>query len=299
MALGASTPYRPYQVGTQIETIEQWKQLSLEERNRLLEDAWAFKHFLFRRQLTSRMLVNNQDTGQTEKEMLLHIVFPDEFETVTTSGKERIASAAGFVNFITQPTDDVDRRLQQIRNGITGDQRDFEHFWEPDIIVVWQHGDADTRISKAWQQLSDDDASNPSNEPEARDRIDASIARRRGQPEFRSKLLDAYRTCCVITGCDAVEALEAAHIRRYKEADLNDISNGLLLRADIHTLFDRHLLGVDPDTNKVWIGEHLRGTQYAGLEGTEVSHPRRRKDRPDADALREHREEAQKLGRFN
>ena len=128
MALGASTPYRPYQVGTQIETIEQWKQLSLEERNRLLEDAWAFKHFLFSRQLTSRMLVNNQDTGQTEKEMLLHIVFPDEFETVTTSGKERIASATGFASFITEPTDDVDWRLQQIRNGITGDQRDFEHF---------------------------------------------------------------------------------------------------------------------------------------------------------------------------
>ena len=166
--------------------------------------------------------------------------------------------------------------------------------------VVWHlEQDLEPELTKAARKLAKSGEFDPSNEPEARDRIDASIARRRGQPEFRNKLLDAYRKCCAITGCDAIEALEAAHIRRYKEADLNEVPNGLLLRADIHTLFDRHLLGVDSDTNKVWIGEQLRRTQYAGLEGTEVSHPRRYKDRPDPDALRGHWEDAKKLGRFN
>ena len=140
MAIGASTAYRPYQLGTQIETIEQWKQLSQEDRNRLLEDAWAFKEFLFSRQLTSKMLVNNQNTGQTEKEMLLHIVFPDEFETITTSGKHRIATADGFADFVTEPTADVDRKLQQIRHGISDARGDFNHYWESRIFEVWFEG---------------------------------------------------------------------------------------------------------------------------------------------------------------
>ena len=140
MNIGAGTANRPFQVGTQIEVVEQWKQLQPEERTRILEDAWAFKEFLFSRQFISELLVRNQNTGQIEKEMLLHIAFPDVFETIGTDRKRRIAAAAGFANFVTEPTDDVDRKLQQIRHGITATRGGFDHFWEPGIREVWAEG---------------------------------------------------------------------------------------------------------------------------------------------------------------
>src|SRR5262249_48430542 len=65
-----------------------------------------------------------------------------------------------------------------------------------------------------------------------------AIHDRRGDEEFRAKLLAAYGGRCAITGCDAEAALEAAYIVGDAETGEQDVSNGLLLRADIHTLFD-------------------------------------------------------------
>ncbi len=140
MNIGRGTSNIPYQVGTQIEIIEQWKQLQPEEQTRLLDDAWTFKEFLLGRRFSSELMVNNQNSGRIEREMLLHLVFPDEFEAITTSGKSRIANAAGFAHFVTE-SNDVDRKLQQIRRGITETHRDFDHFWEPSIARVWERGE--------------------------------------------------------------------------------------------------------------------------------------------------------------
>ena len=62
---------------------------------------------------------------------------------------------------------------------------------------------------------------------DARDRVVASVVRRRGQPEFRSALLEAYGGRCAISGCDAEAALEACHIRPYMGPHTNALSNGL------------------------------------------------------------------------
>ena len=140
MNISASSTNIDAQVGTQIEVVEQWKQLQPEKRTQILEDAWAFKEFLFSRHFISERLLNNQNRGQIEKEMLLHIAFPDEFETIGTRLKEKIATAAGFADFVTEPTDDADRKLQQIRQGITVTRGDFDHFWEPGILEVWEKG---------------------------------------------------------------------------------------------------------------------------------------------------------------
>ncbi|MBD2189464.1 HNH endonuclease [Pseudanabaena mucicola] len=88
------------------------------------------------------------------------------------------------------------------------------------------------------------------------DRINKYIVWRQGQNEFRQKLLEAY-SCCAITGCISEDALEAAHIEPYSKTKNNDPKNGLLLRADIHTLFDRHLIGIDPDTMTVYVAPSL------------------------------------------
>lgn len=65
-----------------------------------------------------------------------------------------------------------------------------------------------------------------------------SILVRRGQPQFRRDLLAAYEGKCALSGCDVVEALEAAHIVPYSAGGRDDVTNGLLLRADLHTLMD-------------------------------------------------------------
>jgi hypothetical protein len=72
------------------------------------------------------------------------------------------------------------------------------------------------------------------------------IAGRRGQTEFRKKLLEKYKKC-VVTGCDVTDVLEAAHIEPYASGGDPKVQNGLLLRSDIHTLFDLDLLGINPD----------------------------------------------------
>src|SRR5205823_2979542 len=74
---------------------------------------------------------------------------------------------------------------------------------------------------------------------DGRRRIQAS---RQGQFAFRAALIEAYGGRCAMTGCDILEVLEAAHIVPYRGPSTNAVSNGLLLRADIHTLFDLGLI---------------------------------------------------------
>lgn len=99
-----------------------------------------------------------------------------------------------------------------------------------------------------------------------RDRAQRTIALRQGQPEFRVRLLKAYGGACAVTGYTTEEVLEAAHIAPYKGVHTNDVTNGLLLRADIHTLFDRFLITVASDYT-VRVAPVLAGTPYAEFEG--------------------------------
>jgi hypothetical protein len=131
-------------------------------------------------------------------------------------------------------------------------------------------------------------------DPELRDepstelpeRVWRAITERRGQPTFREQLLRAYGGRCAVTGCDAEAALEAAHIRGYAETGEQDVTNGLLLRADIHTLFDLGLVRIDPETLRVALAPELRGTCYGELQGRELRLPERQADGPSRDALR-------------
>lgn len=115
--------------------------------------------------------------------------------------------------------------------------------------------------------------SNNLKEEEAKKRITVSINQRRGQLQFRKNLLTTYNSCCAITGCDAQEALEAAHIIPYSEEENNDSSNGLLLRADIHTLFDLNLIAIHPETLKVYLEPSLLNTDYKELDGKSLQLP--------------------------
>jgi putative restriction endonuclease len=106
------------------------------------------------------------------------------------------------------------------------------------------------------------------------------------------RILRIYEKC-MISGCDAKDALEAAHIRPYSEGGTYDISNGLLLRADIHTLFDLGLIAIDTTDMSVILHPVLESTSYREFKGQRLQFIRpNRENLPDADALDERRKVA-------
>jgi hypothetical protein len=122
-----------------------------------------------------------------------------------------------------------------------------------------------------------------------------AVAQRRGQPLFRAKLLDAYGGRCAITGCSAVEVLEAAHVLPYRGEHTHRVDNGLLLRADLHTLFDCLLLWITPE-HTVALAPSLLTTDYAELHGKPLHLPALEENRPYPAHLALHAQRCQGRG---
>ncbi len=97
----------------------------------------------------------------------------------------------------------------------------------------------------------------------------------------------------MITGCKVQDILEAAHIHAYSDGGSFDITNGLLLRADIHTLFDLGLIAINTIDMSVIITSNLRATEYQELEGRKLSPSVEETIFPDKKALDDHRFRAQ------
>lgn len=97
-----------------------------------------------------------------------------------------------------------------------------------------------------------------------------AVKSRRGQPEFRKSLLGAYSGRCCITKCDVENVLEAAHIVPHTEETNYFLSNGLLLRADVHTLFDLNIIGID-SSGIVCISKELKESEYWQYHGKCIS----------------------------
>jgi HNH endonuclease len=144
-------------------------------------------------------------------------------------------------------------------------------------------------MTQKEQEAESAGAFEPQSLKDDRERSIASIVRRRGQPEFRQKLLREYGNKCAVSGCDAVEALEAAHIIPYQGVDTNHLSNGLILRGDLHTLFDLGLLTVDADLLTVVLSQGLKQSSYGELHGKSISVPESAASRPSREALKQHR----------
>lgn len=111
-----------------------------------------------------------------------------------------------------------------------------------------------------------------------------AIKTRRGQADFRQRLLDAYGSRCAISGCTIEDVLEAAHIDPHCEVSNYATSNGLLLRSDLHTLFDLHLIGID-GYGKIVVTKRLLTSEYGKLHGVRLTAPDKLSDRPSAFSL--------------
>lgn len=125
------------------------------------------------------------------------------------------------------------------------------------------------------------------NNLDERDTVIKAIKARRGQQTFRKNLLDIYNSTCVISGCKIIDILEAAHISPYRGEKDNHVSNGLLLRADIHTLFDLDLIQINPENYLVEISDKLIGSEYEQYNGLSLE---QYNDLISKDALRAKRE---------
>ena len=144
LARGIVTPgaafntYRPYQVGFLVELVEQWKKQESSERERLLDDPWAFKGFATGLDFRGQLLRRYPNSLSPQRHALFHLVFPDKFEQLMIgSDKEDIAKAEAFAEYVTEPTEDIDRRIAQIRQGLEAKLGRSFHFHDDHIRIHW------------------------------------------------------------------------------------------------------------------------------------------------------------------
>jgi hypothetical protein len=115
---------------------------------------------------------------------------------------------------------------------------------------------------------AESDIGDPYN-PEGIDRrrlVERQIRERRGRRQFRDALRHWYEDRCLVTACEILAVLEAAHINPYRGDNDNHPENGLLLRTDIHTLFDLDLMGIEPERLIVEVHPDI-APEYGHLAG--------------------------------
>jgi len=116
---------------------------------------------------------------------------------------------------------------------------------------------------------------------------------RLGQGLFRVIVTDAYHRRCAITGERTLPVLDAVHIKPYSLVHRHDVPNGLLLRSDLHKLFDEGYLGIDPMERRIMVSKRIKeefenGRDYYKLEGQQLREPVEPWARPSNENLEFH-----------
>ncbi|BAS67129.1 HNH endonuclease [Bathymodiolus septemdierum thioautotrophic gill symbiont] len=142
----------------------------------------------------------------------------------------------------------------------------------------------DTKVHTISEDEISGETFDPKDVENAKENIFRSIANRRGQAKFRSKLLKTYNQKCAISATNLPSVLEAAHIVPYQGVKTNNISNGVLLRADLHILFDLGLVGIN-QSYKVVVSSSLSDTEYEKYHESDILLPRKVSERPSFKAL--------------
>lgn len=169
--------------------------------------------------------------------------------------------------------------------------------WAPNIVQGKGYAAAEPVGARLWSSVLE------RMEPMATERVsdvprfgaDYLTHARLGQGAFRVLVTDAYQRRCAITGERTLPVLEAAHIRPYSDNGPHLVSNGLLLRSDLHTLFDRGYITVTEDL-RVQVSRRIReefanGREYYRHHGQRLMvAPGLAHERPSLDYLRWHNE---------
>lgn len=118
---------------------------------------------------------------------------------------------------------------------------------------------------------------------------------RLGQGAFRVAITEAYERQCALTDGRVLPALDAAHIRPFAEGGAHLISNGILLRKDIHSVFDAGYATID-ESYRFVVSDKVRdifnnGNEYRRLHGQKLRLPKEMHNHPSLDVLRWHNSE--------
>lgn len=150
-------------------------------------------------------------------------------------------------------------------------------------------------IYERIDDLKDELLLNPQNAPAELNQTLRSIKVRRGQVQFRKELLQAYGGACAVTGCKQISVLEAAHIRTFARKGRYNVANGILLRADWHTLFDLDLWAIHPKTRRILFSPKVLDSEYLAFAGRKIGVPNDPKCALDDDALNKRHHRFKKL----
>lgn len=142
----------------------------------------------------------------------------------------------------------------------------------------------DTQVCTISEDEMEGEAFDSKDAENAKEKTIRAIVNRRGQAKFRSRLLKIYNEKCAISATNLPSVLEAAHIIPYQGAKTNNITNGILLRSDFHTLFDLGLIGIN-QRYKVVVSSSLRDTEYEQYHEADIFLPVNGKERPSFMAL--------------
>lgn len=93
---------------------------------------------------------------------------------------------------------------------------------------------------------------------------------REGQKKFKDDLVKVHGMACMFTGTTVTHVIEAAHIMPYKGKKDNHWKNGLLIRSDLHRLFDLHLIGIDPHKHTIFVHPNLLNSEYEKLNAQKL-----------------------------
>jgi putative restriction endonuclease len=116
---------------------------------------------------------------------------------------------------------------------------------------------------------------------------------RLGQGAFRVQLTDAYFRRCSISGEKTLPVLEAAHIKPFAESGPHHLSNGILLRADLHKLYDTGYITFTNDY-KIEVSKKIKeefenGREYYKFHGNDLLIlPKRNMDKPNTNYIEWH-----------
>ncbi len=170
--------------------------------------------------------------------------------------------------------------------------------WAPNIVSFKTYNTDDAEGLKLWE-IAHEHLSRPIGfgfaEPAHRYGEPTLVKPRLGQGTFRVIVTDNYHRRCAVTGEKTLPALEAAHIRPYGAGGEHDPSNGLLLRRDIHSLFDAGYVTITPsfefEVSRRIREEFENGKHYYDLQGQKILLPDVVESRPSVGALAWHNEQ--------
>ena len=169
--------------------------------------------------------------------------------------------------------------------------------WSPTIVSLKTYDTGDSEGLALWEAVNDRLSKisfSSMDQEQVRYDEPQLIHPRLGQGAFRVLVTDIYQRRCAVTRERTLPALEAAHIRPYSTGGTHEAPNGLLLRRDIHSLFDTGYVTVTPD-HHFEVSQRIKeefenGRDYYALHGRVIGTPIEAEYTPDPAALSWHNE---------